>query len=236
MRYMKSLFLAVAVFIGLVTLARADFDDGQAAFEKGDYTAALREWNPLAEQGDADAQAGLGSIYANGLGVSEDHAEALKWYRKAADQGDAGGQNYLGVMYARGTGVPQDYAEAAKWYRKAAEQGDSRAQLNFGAMYARGTGVPQDYAEAAKWYRKAAELEPEAQYRLANYYGFGRGVRKDYVQAYMWMHIAFVAGQGNSGLSHDAGMALFNLANRMAPSDISEAQIRAQQWLEKHAE
>ena len=37
----------------------ADFQKGAAAYESGDYATALREWTPLAEQGDADAQSTL---------------------------------------------------------------------------------------------------------------------------------------------------------------------------------
>ena len=34
----------------------AGFDEGMAAANKGDYQTAFKEWKPLAEQGDADAQ------------------------------------------------------------------------------------------------------------------------------------------------------------------------------------
>ncbi len=47
---------------------------------------AQRETLRRAQQGDALAQADLGIIYANGLGVPKDYQEALKWFRKAADQ------------------------------------------------------------------------------------------------------------------------------------------------------
>ena len=38
------------------------FEDGEAAFSKGDYATALRLWQPLAQQGDARAQNGLGAL------------------------------------------------------------------------------------------------------------------------------------------------------------------------------
>lgn len=53
------------------------------------YATALREFRLLAEQGDANAQYNLGTMYDNGEGVREDDEEAAKWYRKAAEQGDA---------------------------------------------------------------------------------------------------------------------------------------------------
>ena len=61
-----------------------------------------------AEGGDAQAQADLGVMYANGRGVPKDYTEARKWYRKAADQGHAEAQYKLGLMYAAaGQGVPK---------------------------------------------------------------------------------------------------------------------------------
>ena len=81
---MVRLLLALLCCLALATPAWAGFDEGMAAFKRGHYKTALREWRPLAEQGDACAQNGLGKIYRSGLGVPEDYAEALKWYRLAA--------------------------------------------------------------------------------------------------------------------------------------------------------
>ena len=90
---------------------------GDAAFEAGDYATALKEWRPLAEQGDAIAQYYLGLMYATGQGVPLNYETAMKWYTLAADQGDADAQCNLGLMYATGQGVPQNYETAVKWYR-----------------------------------------------------------------------------------------------------------------------
>ena len=38
----------------------ADFQAGLDAYKSGDYATALKEWRPLAEQGDASAQFALG--------------------------------------------------------------------------------------------------------------------------------------------------------------------------------
>lgn len=88
------------------------FEAGQSAYRSGDYAAALHEWKPLAEQGDADAQYNLGFMYDKGQGVPQDYAEAVRWYQASAEQGDAPAQNSLGFMYSNGQGVPQDYVMA----------------------------------------------------------------------------------------------------------------------------
>ena len=105
---------------GLTTPAWAGLDEGAAAYKRGDYATALREWRPLAEQGNANAQFNLGFMYRNGLGVPQDYAKALQWYRKAAKQGVAEAQYNLGIMYGNGEGVPQDYAQAHMWSNLAA--------------------------------------------------------------------------------------------------------------------
>ena len=128
-----------------------------SAYERGDYATALREWKPLAKQGNASAQFNLGMTYANGRGVPQDYKTAVKWYKLAAKQGLVDAQYTLGVLYANGQGVPQDYKTAVKWYELAAEQGDVSAQFYLGHMYHYGHGVPQDHKTAVKWYRLAAE-------------------------------------------------------------------------------
>jgi len=152
---------------GLMTLVLAlsmttpvvagSFEDGVAAYQRGDYGAALGLWKPLAEQGDASAQKNLGDMYRFGQGVPWDNIEAVKWFRKAADQGLAQAQDSLGYMYQFGHGLDKDYAEAFRWYHKAAVQGLSEAQTQLGFAYANGRGVPRDDVEAVKWFRKAAD-------------------------------------------------------------------------------
>lgn len=112
------------------TANAADLYKGKAAFDRGDYAAALLEWRPLAEQGNARAQFLLGYMNGHGQGVPQDDTKAAKWYRKAAEQGHASAQNNLGQLYESGLGVGPDDAEAKKWYRKAAAQGNENAKRN----------------------------------------------------------------------------------------------------------
>jgi len=136
--------------------AWADLETGVAAYERGDYETAFKEFKAAAEQGNAEAQNRLGDMYAEGQGVPQDYGEAVKWYRRAAEQGDAKAQFFLGSMYVEGQGVIQDYAEAVKWFRRAADQGDAGAQGSLGFMYLLGRGVPQDYQLAYMWFNLAA--------------------------------------------------------------------------------
>ena len=122
------LILAV-LLAGAGLNANADFDEGRAAYKKGDYATALREWQPLAEQGLAPAQFSLGVMYAQGEGVPRDDRMAVQWYRRAAEQGNASAQNSLSVMYTIGAGVPKDYVHAHMWANIAASGGEKTLKL-----------------------------------------------------------------------------------------------------------
>ena len=149
-------FIAAALLVVASQASWAGFDEGLAAAQRGDFATALKEWRPLAAQGDAKAQNNLGFMYANGQGVPKDDVEAVKWFRLAAEQGHAKAQTNLGIMYDTGEGVPEDDVEAVKWYRLAAEQGHAPAQTNLGVMYFKGNGVPKDDVEAYAWLNLAA--------------------------------------------------------------------------------
>jgi TPR repeat protein len=157
---MKNLLILPVLLLTLLVgtpVFSADFQKGLTAAQNGDFATALREWEPLADQGYAYAQTSLGVLYENGYGVPQNYKTAVKWHRLAAAQGYAIAQHNLGELYRTGRGVPQDDKTAVKWYRLAAEQGVPQSQLNLGWMYNNGKGVPQDYNTALKWYRLAAE-------------------------------------------------------------------------------
>ena len=105
----------------------ADLQKGLDAAQKGNFATALREWKPLAEQGDADAQYNLGVMYYEGYGVPEDNKTAVKWFRLAAEQGVASAQYFLGWMYYNGYGVLRDSVYAHMWANISASNGDEDA-------------------------------------------------------------------------------------------------------------
>lgn len=151
--YVSALLLLLAA-----PTSGAEYAIGRDAYDAGDYQTALSEWQPLAESGDANAQYGMGLLYANGFGVPLDDNEALKWYRLAADQDHGMAENNLGVMYANGWGVPQSDEEAFKWYRLASEHGVIDAQIVLADRLASGFGVTPDNVQAHKWLGIAAKL------------------------------------------------------------------------------
>ncbi len=154
---MKKLTIALLLFtLSALTSWAGDFQKGVSAYKSGDYKTAFKEFAPLAEQGNADAQFNLALMYDNGQGVPQDYKQAVKWYTKAAAQGSGEAQSNLALMYGKGQGVPQDHKQAVKWYTKAAAQGYAKAQSNLAIMYANGQGVPQDNVYAHMWSNLAA--------------------------------------------------------------------------------
>ena len=120
---------ALLVFL-LCGSALADFAAGVQAIKNGDHVAALKEFLPLAKEGDAGAQVYVGFLYGHGQGIPHDYNEAALWFRLAAEQGRTDAQLRLGTIYEKGSdGFAQDYKEAAKWYRMAAEQGNAMARF-----------------------------------------------------------------------------------------------------------
>ncbi len=115
--------LAALLFAAGTHSAWADFAEGLAAFDAGDYKGALEAWQPLAEAGEAEAPIALAGLYRGGLGVPADLAAAARWYRRAAEQGAAIAQLNLGDLYSRGAGMPRDLVRAHLWLSLAAAQG-----------------------------------------------------------------------------------------------------------------
>ena len=155
MKRIISVLLIFVFLFGRVGMSwSADCENGVATYNRDNPLAAMIKWQPLAEQGNADAQYIMGIMYD--YGGLRNYKTAVKWYTLAAEQGNADAQNSLGAMYEEGKGVPQNYKNAVNWYRLAAEEGCADARNNLGAMYAFGRGVVKDFAYAHMWGKFAA--------------------------------------------------------------------------------
>lgn len=169
--------------------------------------------------------------FAKGLDALDrgDYVVALGKFRPLAESGNARAEYRLGIMFAKGLGVPLDYKEAAQWLNKAAMQGNADAQNDLGVLYDLGRGVAADPKEAAQWFRKAAEQGiGAAQLNLASLYQQGRGVPLDPVEAFARANAASQLGE------YRAQQLLDSIAKAMTPTQIDQAQRRAQQYREKY--
>jgi len=135
--------------------AGADLASGKRAYDAKDFATAFKEFTPLAEQGNADAQFFLGKMYLAGQGVLKDTDRALKWLTASATQGNADAQFFLGSYYL----LPHiDIAQGLEWLRLSAEQGNQDAQLLLGKSYMEGNReLPRDPVQGEMWLRLAAK-------------------------------------------------------------------------------
>ena len=95
--------------------------------------------------------------------------------------------------------------------------------------YDNGEGVPEDDLEAVRWYRLAADQGyVVGQSNLGGMYVDGRGVPQDYVHAHMWLNLAAAQTAELFRLAYVAGRD--DVAERMTPEQLAEAQRRAREW------
>jgi uncharacterized protein len=121
-----------------------------------------------------------------------------------------------------------DYATALRLMLPLAEQGDAAAQYELGFMYFDGQGIGRDYTAAVSWFRKAADQgNASAQVSLGQMYRDGQGVPQDYVIAHMWFNLAAASGNKIAVKARD------NVAARMTPAQVAEAQKLAREWKSK---
>lgn len=159
-----SLGIAAAAFVFLAAPLRAGVQDGVEAWSRGDYAAAVAEWQAPAAAGDPDAMFNLGQAYRLGRGVAMDLDRAEDLYARAAAAGHVQAADTYGLLLFQG-----GRREAALPYvEAAARRGDPRAMYLMGIAHFNGDLVPRDWerAYALLLLANAAEL-PQAAPALA---------------------------------------------------------------------
>ena len=133
------------------------YEEGMAAYERGDYATAEKMLRSVAETGNPGAQATLALMYDVGYGVAQNNAEAKKWYRLAAIQGDKSARYNLGGMYDAGQGGAQDLVRAYMWYELSVAAGNDAATADRDLVAQKMT--PQQIAEAQKLVRECPQRQ-----------------------------------------------------------------------------
>lgn len=163
-----------------------------------------------AEEGDAQAQMELGSMYYMGGRMGMDLPKSAHWFRKAAEQGEVTAQSVLASMYQWGWGVPKDHVLAFMWYSVAEAGGDQFSGSSLDDLAAKMT--PSEIAEAKRLARERIASQPakeehtdsdfanllqlaeqgsaEAQATVGGAYFYGIGTKRDYSKAAKWLRRA----------------------------------------------
>jgi TPR repeat protein len=144
-----------------------------AAFSRGDYATAWRNFMAAAQKGDAEAEAGVGAmlfkkINPPGTGY---YAQCEQWLLSSANKGNTKGMGFLAQYYyasavsiagginpgINNAPIPPAlrqqaearFALARQWFERAADKGDVYAMGNLAAMLDSGIGGPRDPTRAA---------------------------------------------------------------------------------------
>ncbi len=135
---------AVALALGWTVPAMADLERGYSAWDRGDYSAAVREWRDLAASGNADAQYNMAQAYRLGRGVEQNSAQAEILLAKAAAQGHIRAIDTYGLLLFQ-SGRRE---EAMPYVISSADRGNPRAQYLLGIGHFNGDLVEKDWVRA----------------------------------------------------------------------------------------
>lgn len=216
------LFIAT---VCLINAAFAGLNDGYVAVAERNFKKAFAEFEPLAKQGNADAQFALGSLYFNGFGIPQNLEKAKDWYALSAEQGHATAQLHLGTVLHN----QKKNDEALYWYTESANNGNARAQTNLGKSYSMGMLVEVNQEKAMQWYLKAAQQGyAEAQFLLAKKYLDGEGVSRNLVDAYAWFSVAETNG------FQAAATPRKMLSKELQTDDVNKGQALSSDYFEKY--
>lgn len=124
--------------------ALADVKAGVDAWGRGEFAAAVAQWQGPAAKGDPDALFNLAQAYRLGRGVKVDLKRAETLYAQAAAKGHLkAADNYGLLLFQDGR------REAALPYvQAAAQRGDPRAQYLLGIAHFNGDLVAKDWVRA----------------------------------------------------------------------------------------
>ena len=109
-------------------MTTTDLEDGIEAYSNKDYETALKKLEPLASNGNSDAQYYMGRLCSESKDISHDYSPSIKWYTRAAEQGHAEAQYslaaiHLAALLIEQQGVPKDIVLVCMWYKIAAFNG-----------------------------------------------------------------------------------------------------------------
>jgi uncharacterized protein len=150
-RILKTL-IASSTLLLVASPTLANVKTGVDAWERGDFSAAVKEWRPLAIKGDADAQFNLAQAYRFGRGVPLDMRQAEEWYRKAATQGHFQAEDNLGlIMFQNG-----NTQAAMPIIERSANRGEPRAEYVYGTALFNGELVQQNWPRAYAYMTRAS--------------------------------------------------------------------------------
>ncbi len=233
---MKGLIACLALLL-FAAPAIAGLSEGVDAYNKHDWTKAIAELTPLANQGNPTAASLLGEYYRG-----QDDDQAVKWDLVAAHRGDAKMQYEMGVriddiawQQSRLLAVTRDnplFGRAAECFQMAADQGYAPAQDALGMMYEMGMKLKENVPKGIALYRAAARQGyGRGLQSMASMYEQGRGVKHSLSTAYTLYLTALKHADGDYSVEEFSEFSTENLAPQLSPKEIARAKQTAETWV-----
>ena len=162
--------------------ARGAYFVGMAEESWENYKGAIKNYELAALRGFPDAQARLGVMYEQGIGVEIDLNKAMQWHLKAAQQDFPFSIYTVGMNYKNGNGAAKSPALADQWFRRGARLGDGACLISLDEASRK--QIRKDIFVLTK--SKAESGNARAQHKLAQLYRTGQGTEKSASMAKHW--------------------------------------------------
>jgi hypothetical protein len=202
---------------GLPAVPNLGIDEGmrkvlrgfRQSYDSGDKSAALKQLETAAEQGNVVARWKAARMLADGDGVPRDDYRAFRHFARIVERhGDEGRESInagavseslvaLGVYFRNGikaSPIRTNAPEAQRMFTQAAmHYANAEAQYQLGIMWLDGSaaGGPADAIRAARWLNLAAEKgHGEAQAVLGRLLYLGEAMPRQAWRGLMWLQIA----------------------------------------------
>jgi TPR repeat protein len=139
--------------------AHAYYLSGLSFVAERQFVSARKDFHRALEffEDHGGAQAALGNLYTQGLGIETNVLLGITLFSRAAELGDTRALFYLGHAYIKGLGVEQDLARGRALLAQAADAGEVTAMVHLGASYRAPDADPPEPVAALDWYDRAIE-------------------------------------------------------------------------------
>lgn len=212
--------------------------EGNKAYDVGDYNKAVACFETAAESGNAEAAVRLAKMYGNGDGVTKDPKKTIAWLKYAADLGDADAMVIISALLAS-----NDPEHALMWAKRAKESGRLANTESVDAFIsqlsddlAKKALKDGNTAEGVRLLKEAAESgNAAAAAFLGTMYLSGNMIPQDDAEGFRWMLRAAERGDtramaavaaayysGEHGADEDLGKAYFWGKKAVASSELNE--------------
>lgn len=138
------------------------FQDGEAHWEKEEYSEAYMCYCEAAKQRHAGAQYSIGYCMHNGIACEKNIPTAIFWLEKAIKQGNVRAMLELAYIYDEQEEPFYNVSKAIEYYTMAANHGNASAEFKLAFFYHSGNGVPQDIKKACALWKSAADKGHES--------------------------------------------------------------------------